>query len=84
LVSELVPQGFRLEVPTPSHPLQTTVKDYTFKINVFVGDLERGMLAPIDDDGGDNGGLDISGSGSGSGYDSNSDGEAPPAVTTSA
>jgi hypothetical protein len=58
------------------------VKDYTFKINVFVGDLERGMLAPIDDDGCDNGGLDISGSGSG--YDSNSDGEAPPAVTTSA
>jgi hypothetical protein len=35
-----------LRVQPPSHPLQTTVKDYTFKINFLVGDLERGVLAP--------------------------------------
>jgi hypothetical protein len=56
-----------------------TVKDYAFKINVLVGDLERGVLAPVDDDGSDDGGLDVSSFGSGSG----SDGGAPPAVTTS-
>jgi hypothetical protein len=56
-----------------------TVKDYAFKINVLVGDLERGVLAPVDKDSGDNGGLDVSGSGS----DSDSDGGAPPVVTTS-
>jgi hypothetical protein len=71
-----------LEVPAPNDPLQMTVKDYAFKINIFVGDLERGVLAPVNDDGGDDGGLDVSGSGSGSGSDS--DGGAPPAVTTSA
>jgi hypothetical protein len=71
-----------LGVPTPSHPLQMTVKDYAFKINVLVGDLERGVLAPVDDDRGDDGGLDVSGSGFGS--DSNSDSGAPPAATTSA
>jgi hypothetical protein len=73
-----------LGVPTPSHPLQVTVKDYAFKINVFVGDLERGVLAPVDDDGGDDGSLEVSGSGSGSGSDSDSDGGAPLAATTSA
>jgi hypothetical protein len=62
-----------LEVPTPSHPWQMTMKNYAFKINVLVGDLERGLLAPVDDDGGDNGGLNVSGSGS--------DGGAPPAAT---
>jgi hypothetical protein len=67
-----------LGVPTPNHPLQMTMKDYTFKINVLVRDLERGVLAPVDDDGGDDGGLDVSG------YSSNSDGGAPPAATTSA
>jgi hypothetical protein len=36
-----------LGVPAPSHPLQMTVKDYAFKINVLVGDLERGVLAPL-------------------------------------
>jgi hypothetical protein len=61
-------------VPTPKDPLQMTVKDYTFKIIVLVGDLERGVLAPVIDDGG----LDVSSSGS------DSDGGAPPAVTTSA
>jgi hypothetical protein len=30
-----------LGVPPTSHPLQTTVKDYAFKISVLVGDLER-------------------------------------------
>jgi hypothetical protein len=60
-----------------------TVKDYAFKINVLVGDLERGVLVPVDDDGGDDGSLDVSGSGSGSGSDSDSDGGAPLAATTS-
>jgi hypothetical protein len=59
-----------------------TVKDYPFKINILVGDLERGVLAPVDDDGDDDGGLDISGFGPGSGSDY--DGGAPPAATTSA
>jgi hypothetical protein len=56
-----------------------TVKDYAFKINVLVGDLERGVLVAVDKDSGDNGGLDVSGSGS----NSDSDGGAPPVVTTS-
>jgi hypothetical protein len=38
------------------------------------------VLAPVDDDGGDDDGLDVSGSGS----DSDSDGGALPAATTSA
>jgi hypothetical protein len=57
------------------------VKDYTLKINVLVGDLERGVLAPADDDSRDVGSLDVSSSGSGS--DSDSIGGAPPAATTS-
>jgi hypothetical protein len=58
------------------------VKDYTFNIHILTGHLERGMLAPVDNDGGDDGNLD----GSGSDFDSDSDfdGGAPPAVTTSA
>jgi hypothetical protein len=63
-----------LGVPTPRDQLQMTVKDHDSKINVLVGDLERGVLALVDGDGGDDGGLDISGSGS----DSDSDGGAPP------
>jgi hypothetical protein len=46
-----------LGVPTPWDPLQMTVNDYAFKINILVGDLERGVLAPVDDDGGDDGSL---------------------------
>jgi hypothetical protein len=69
-----------LGVPPPRDPLQMTVKDYTFMINFLIGDLERGVLAPVDDDSSDDGGLDVSGSGSGS----DSDGGAPSAVTTSA
>jgi hypothetical protein len=69
-----------LRVQPPSHPLQTTVKDYAFKINVLVGDLKRGVLTPVNDDGGDDGGLDVSGSSSGS--DSDSDGGAPPTAST--
>jgi hypothetical protein len=72
--------AIHLEVQPPSHPLQTTVKDYAFKINVLVGDLERGVFAPVDDADSDDGGLDVSGFGS----DSDSDGGAPPATTTSA
>jgi hypothetical protein len=64
----------QLGVLAPSHPLQMTVKNYTFQINVLVGDLERGVLPPVDDDNDDDGGLDVSGS----------DGGAPPAATTSA
>jgi hypothetical protein len=71
-----------LRVQPPSHPLQTTMKDYAFKINVLVGDLEGGLFAPVDDNGGDDGGLDMFGSDSGS--DSISDGGAPSAATTSA
>jgi hypothetical protein len=52
------------------------VKDYTFKINILAGDLERGVLTPVVDDGSDDASLDGSGS-----Y---SDGGAPPAATTSA
>jgi hypothetical protein len=33
--------AIHLGVPALSHPLQMTVKDYAFKINVLVGDLER-------------------------------------------
>jgi hypothetical protein len=61
-----------LGVPAPKDLLQMTVKDYAFKINVLVGDLESGVLAPVDDDSGDDGGLDVS----------DSDGGAPPAATT--
>jgi hypothetical protein len=57
-----------------------SVKDYAFKINVLVGDLERGVLAPVDDDSGDDGVLDVFGSG----FGSDSEGGAPPAATTSA
>jgi hypothetical protein len=35
-----------LGVQPPSHPLQMTVMDYAFKINVLVGELERGVLPP--------------------------------------
>jgi hypothetical protein len=65
-----------LGVPGPNDPLQRTVKDYSFKINILAGDLERGVLAPIDDGDSDDGSLD--------GSDSDSDGGAPPAATTSA
>jgi hypothetical protein len=61
----------------PPKPLQTTVMDYAFKVNVLAGHLEREVVPPPDDD---DGGLDVSSSGS----DSDSDGGAPPAVTTSA
>jgi hypothetical protein len=54
-----------------------TMKDYAFKINILVGDLEREVLAPVDDDGDDNGRLN------GSSSDSDSDSGAPPVATTS-
>jgi hypothetical protein len=54
------------------------VKDYAFKINILVGDLERGVLTPVIDDDSDDGSLDDSGSGS------DSDSGAPLAATTSA
>jgi hypothetical protein len=65
-----------LGVQRPTHPLQTTVMYYAFKINVLAGELERGVLPPpvYDDDGDNDGGLDVSGSDCGS----DSDGGAPP------
>jgi hypothetical protein len=33
-----------LGVQPPSHPLQTVVMDYAFKINILVGELERRVL----------------------------------------
>jgi hypothetical protein len=69
-----------LGVPAPRDLLQMTVKDYAFKINILVGNLERGVLAPVGDDGNNDSGEDGSLDGSGS----DSDGGAPPAATTSA
>jgi hypothetical protein len=34
-----------------------TVRDYAFIMNVLVRDLERGVLAAVDDNNGDDGGL---------------------------
>jgi hypothetical protein len=65
-----------LGVLGPNDPLQRTVKDYTFKINILTADLERGVLTPIDDDDDVDGSLDGSGTGSDDG--------APLAATTSA
>jgi hypothetical protein len=42
----LVKVSVHVEVQPPTHPLQTTVMDYTFKINVLAGELERGVLPP--------------------------------------
>jgi hypothetical protein len=42
----LVKVAVHLGVQPSSHPLQTTVMDYAFKINVLVGELERGVLPP--------------------------------------
>jgi hypothetical protein len=67
-----------LGVQVLNDPQQRTVKDYALKINILAGDLERGLLAPVDDDGGEDGSLD------GSGSDSDSNGGAPPTATTSA
>jgi hypothetical protein len=70
-----------LGVQIPPGPKEMIVMDYAFKVNSLAGNLEREVPPPpvyYDDD--DDGGLDVSSSGS----DSNSDGEAPPAVTTSA
>jgi hypothetical protein len=69
-----------LGVQRPLEPLQTTVMDYAFKVNVLVGHLETEVPPPPDDD--DDGSLDVSSSGSD--FDSDSDGGAPPAATTSA
>jgi hypothetical protein len=68
-----------LGVQRPTDPLQTTVMDYAFKVNVLAGHLRREVVPPDDDD---DGGLDVSSSGST--LDSDSDGGAPPVATTSA
>jgi hypothetical protein len=36
-----------LGVPGPNDPMQRTVKDYTFKINILAGDLEREECSPL-------------------------------------
>jgi hypothetical protein len=58
-----------LGVQRPTDPLQTTVMDYAFKVNVLARQLEREVVPPIYDDD-DDGGLNVSSFGS----DSNSDG----------
>jgi hypothetical protein len=68
-----------LGIKRPPEPLQMTVMDYAFKVNVLAGHLEREVVPPDDDD---DGGLDVSSSGSDS--NSDSDGGAPSAATTSA
>jgi hypothetical protein len=72
----LVKLAVHLGVQRPPSPMQTTVMDYAFKVNVFAGNLEREVPPPVY--GG--GGLDVSSSDS----DFDSDGGAPPAATTSA
>jgi hypothetical protein len=67
-----------LWVERSPEPLQTTVMDYAFKVNVLAGHLEREVVSPPDDD--DDGGLDVSSSDSD--YDSDSDGGAHLAATT--
>jgi hypothetical protein len=67
--------AIHLGVQRLTDPLETTVMDYTIKVNVFAWQLEREVVPHIYDD---DGGLDVSSS------DSDSDGGAPPAVTTSA
>jgi hypothetical protein len=74
----LIKMAIHLRVGRPNEPLQMTVMDYAFKVNVLAGHLEREVVPPDDDD---DGGLDISSSGSDS--DSDSDSGAPPAATTS-
>jgi hypothetical protein len=70
-------------VQLPPGPLQMTVMNYAFKVNVLAGKLEREVPPrPVYDDDDDDGGLDVSSLNSDS--DSDSDGGAPPAVTTSA
>jgi hypothetical protein len=69
-----------LGVQRPTDPLQMTVMDYAFKVNVLAGQLEREMVPPVYYDDDDDGNLDVSNSGS----DSDSDGGAPPAETISA
>jgi hypothetical protein len=73
--------AIHLGVLAPSHPLQMIVKDYAFKINVLVGDLERGVLTPRRRRRWRPRRLRLR---LGSDSDSNSDGGAPPAMTTSA
>jgi hypothetical protein len=36
----------QLEVQRPTDPLQTTVMDYPFKVNVLVGQMEREVVPP--------------------------------------
>jgi hypothetical protein len=62
-----------LGVPGPNDPLQRTIKVFAFKIHILAGDLERGVLDPVDDDGGDDGGFDDSDDGDLDCFSSDSD-----------
>jgi hypothetical protein len=73
-----------LAVPRPNDPLHRPVRDYTFKIHILAGDLERGVLDPVDDDGGDDGVFDGGDDGGLDDSGSDFDGGAPRAATTSA
>jgi hypothetical protein len=75
-----------VSLPRPNDPRQRTAKDFAFKIHDLAGDLERVVVSPHDhDDDSDNGGFvgDDYGSLDGSGSDYDSNGGAPPVVTTS-
>jgi hypothetical protein len=71
-----------LGVQIPPCPKEMTVMDYAFKVNSLAGNLEREVVPPVYYDDDDDGSLDVSSSGSHS--NSDSDGGAPPAVSTSA
>jgi hypothetical protein len=42
----LVKLAVHLGVQRPPSPMQTTVMDYAFKVNVFAGNLEREVVPP--------------------------------------
>jgi hypothetical protein len=89
LVNEVIPRGFyeaskdgrSSRGPTTQSSTADDREGLRLHDKWLVGDLERGVLAPVDDNGSDDGGLDVSSSSSGSGSDTN--GGAPPAETTS-
>jgi hypothetical protein len=69
-----------LGVQIPPGPKEMTVMDYAFKVNVLAGNLKREVVPPVYYNDDDDGSLDVSSSGS----DSDSDGGAPSAASTSA
>jgi hypothetical protein len=47
--------AIHLGVPVPNDLLQRIVKDYALKIHILARDHERGVLARVDDNNGDDG-----------------------------